>query len=73
MEMHLASTAAQRARVPASGLDITFAEGETIWTESSYKYEPIGVVRMLERAGFRRVEQWIDDAEGFALTLVEAI
>jgi uncharacterized SAM-dependent methyltransferase len=28
---------------------------------------------MLERAGFRRVEQWIDDAEGFALTLVEAI
>ena len=27
---------------------------------------------MLERAGFRRVEQWIDEADGFALTLVEA-
>jgi len=30
------------------------------------------VVRILEWAGFRRVEQWIDEAAGFALTLVEA-
>ena len=28
---------------------------------------------MLERAGFRRIEQWIDDDDGFALTLVEAV
>ena len=28
------------------------------------------VVAMLERAGFRPVEQWVDAADGFALTLV---
>jgi hypothetical protein len=28
---------------------------------------------MLERAGFRWVERWIDDVYGFALTLVEAV
>ena len=27
---------------------------------------------MLERAGFRLVEQWIHEEDGFALTLVEA-
>ena len=32
----------------------TFEAGETIWTESSYKYRPDDVVQMLERAGFRR-------------------
>jgi uncharacterized SAM-dependent methyltransferase len=73
VEMHLVASSRQQVRIPGASLDVTFEPGETIWTESSYKYEPIGVVRMLERAGFRRVEQWIDDAEGFALTLVEAI
>ena len=73
VEMHLVAMSRQQVRIPGASLDVTFEAGETIWTESSYKYEPSGVVRMLERAGFRRVEQWIDDAEGFALTLVEAI
>ena len=70
--MHLAATRRQRVRIPAASLDVTFEEGETIWTESSYKYRRDDVVRMLERAGFGRVDQWIDEADGFALTLVEA-
>jgi len=72
VEMHLAATRRQRVRIPAASLDVTFEEGETIWTESSYKYRRDDVVRMLERAGFGRVDQWIDEADGFALTLVEA-
>jgi uncharacterized SAM-dependent methyltransferase len=72
VEMHLVASRAQRVRIPGASLDVTFDEGETIWTESSYKYRPDDVVRMLEWAGFRRVEQWIDEAAGFALTLVEA-
>jgi len=60
-------------RIPGASLEVTFQQDETIWTESSYKYEPKGVVRLLERAGFRRLEQWIDRDDGFALTLVEAI
>ena len=72
VEMHLVASRAQQVRIPGASLEVTFEEGETIWTESSYKYRPDDVVRMLERAGFRRVEQWIDEADGFALTLVEA-
>jgi L-histidine N-alpha-methyltransferase len=60
-------------RVPASLLEVEFNEGETVWTESSYKYAPQGIVQTLERAGFRRLDQWIDEADGFALTLVEAV
>ena len=52
---------------------VLFEAGETIWTESSYKYEPGGVVAMLERAGFERVDQWIDRSARFAITLVRAV
>jgi L-histidine N-alpha-methyltransferase len=73
VEMHLVSTRRQRVRIPAASLDITFEDGETIWTESSYKYHPSGIVDALETTGFRRIEQWIDAADQFALTLVEAM
>jgi dimethylhistidine N-methyltransferase len=72
VEMHLVAARRQHVRIPAASLELAFEAGETIWTESSYKYRPDGVVRMLERAGFRRLEQWTDEADGFALTLVQA-
>ena len=49
-----------------------FAEGESIWTESSYKYEPETVVAMGNAAAFRLGDQWIDPDARFALTLFEA-
>jgi dimethylhistidine N-methyltransferase len=70
IEMHLVSVRRQRVRVPASRLDITFEPDETIWTESSYKYRPDGLVAMLDRAGFSTADQWI--ADDFALTLGRA-
>ena len=72
VEMHLVAARRQIVCIPGASLEVTFEEGETIWTESSYKYRPERVVQMLEGAGFRRVEQWVDDADGFALTLVSA-
>jgi uncharacterized SAM-dependent methyltransferase len=42
-----------------------------IWTESSYKYRDTEMVAMLRRAGFREVDQWVDESDGFALTLVD--
>src|SRR5207245_1188043 len=63
VEMHLVASRAQRVRIPGASLEIAFADGETIWTESSYKYEPEAVVSMLDRAGFRLVEQWIDGTD----------
>jgi L-histidine N-alpha-methyltransferase len=72
IEMHLVSRARQNVRVDASKIDFVIENGESIWTESSYKYTPVGIVMALERAGFRLVEQWTDETDGFALTLAEA-
>jgi L-histidine N-alpha-methyltransferase len=73
VEMHLVSRARQRVCVPGADLDFTVRKGETIWTESSYKYEPDGLAAMLARAGFRVEQQWVDQADRFALTLAEAV
>jgi len=72
VEMHLVAKRAQRVRIAAADLDVPFEAGERIWTESSYKYEPGQVVAMLESAGFQCAAQWIDAADRFALTLVQA-
>jgi L-histidine N-alpha-methyltransferase len=73
VEMHLVADSPQHVRIPGASLDVAFEEGETIWTESSYKYRPDDVQKMLERAGFSHVAQWLDEAAGFALTLVTAL
>jgi L-histidine Nalpha-methyltransferase len=72
VEMHLVATSRQQVRIPAASLELSFAEGETIWTESSYKYRRDEVVRILERAGFKRAMQWVTEDDGFVLTLAEA-
>lgn len=70
VEMHLVSLCRQRVSVPAARLDIVLEAGESIWTESSYKYRADDVSTMLDRSGFGVVRQWVED--GFALTLAEA-
>lgn len=71
VEMHLVSTRAQRVTIAAAGAVVDFADGESIWTESSYKYEPDQVVEMGHTAGFAAREQWIAAEARFALTLFE--
>jgi uncharacterized SAM-dependent methyltransferase len=68
--MHLESLRAQTASV--DGTPVTFAAGERIWTESSYKYEPGQIVELCAQAGFAMAEQWIDEGSRFALTLLTA-
>jgi L-histidine Nalpha-methyltransferase len=72
VEMHLVSIGAKRVQIQRAGVDVEIAKNDSIWTESSYKYRPTGVIRLLEQAGFRVVGQWIDAADAFALTLAEA-
>ena len=69
VEMHLVSRRDQHVRVAAAELEFDIAEGESIWTESSYKYQPDLVVRMLREAGFQLLTQWVDRNHGFALTM----
>ena len=72
VEMHLVSLARQDVHVADAELHITLEQGETIWTESSYKYEPAGIQHLVEPAGFVQRSQWVDETSRFALTLFEA-
>jgi len=72
VEMYLVSRRRQRVRVAAAGVDFTMDEGETIWTESSYKYQPETLARMLDRTGLHPADLWLADEGPFALALVTA-
>ncbi len=69
VEMHLVSLVAQDVRIPSADLRIRLEAGETIWTESSYKYERDGIARLVEPTGFECRDQWVDEEARFALTL----
>ncbi len=68
IEMHLLSLRDQVVHFPG-GMDIRFAEGESIRTEISCKYDRTAVDELLEAGGLR-VERWAEDEEAlFALML----
>jgi uncharacterized SAM-dependent methyltransferase len=69
VEMHLVCRRAAQVPIADAGVSVSFAAGESIWTESSYKYTPAGIREQAERAGFEASEQWIDAESGFAVTL----
>jgi len=73
IEMHLVSRRHQRVRIPGAEIEVSFAEGETIWTESSYKYTPEAIVELGMGAGFARTEQWIEPSAHFSTTLFRAV
>jgi dimethylhistidine N-methyltransferase len=73
VEMHLRSKIWQRVTIQAAGQRFYLREGETIWTESSHKYNPRDVVRMGERTGFRCERQWFDAEWPFAQNLFFAV
>ena len=63
IEMHLESLTAQTVRV--AGEPITFERGETIWTESSYKYDRPMLDRIAGAAGFEVARLWTDARQRF--------
>jgi dimethylhistidine N-methyltransferase len=71
IESYLVSLRAQHVRVPAAELELSLAEGDAIWTESSYKFTVDGVFEQLAQAGFSRRHAWVDEEARFALTLAE--
>jgi L-histidine N-alpha-methyltransferase len=72
VEMHLRSLCRQTVNVHAAELKVEFAEGETIWTESSHKYSVDEVFSLAQSAGFRCAEQWTDEQWPFAENLLIA-
>ena len=72
IEMHLRSTRRQSVQISSAGLRIMLEEDETIWTESSHKYNAEEIPEMAARTGFRCDGQWIDAEWPFAQNLLIA-
>jgi dimethylhistidine N-methyltransferase len=71
VEMHLESLT--RQTVTVAGVAITFEQGETIWTESSYKYSEAALETLVTSAAFTATRLWTDSAERFWLGYFTAV
>ena len=60
IEMHLVSKARQVVTIPGADCQASFEKGESIWTESCYKFDPSDSAPLAQRTGFVSVAQWID-------------
>jgi len=68
IEMHLVSRCAQR--VSLGGQSFTFDEGESVHTESSYKYSIAGFQALACTAGWTPQAVWTDPAQSFSVHLL---
>jgi len=55
VEMHLVSDGHQHVRIAGTDVDLTFEHGESIWTESSYKFETTDIAERLARSHSHRL------------------
>ena len=67
VEMHLRAARVCEARVEKLGLVLHFAEGETIFTESSHRFELGELKAWGDEAGLPCAEAWVDEAWPLAL------
>jgi dimethylhistidine N-methyltransferase len=65
IEMHLVSLRGQVVNLDDAS--IPFAEGESIWTESSYKFDLGEFALMATSAGFRVEKVWTDERQWFSV------
>lgn len=69
IEMHLESTVAQSVTVDERRF--SFAAGERLHTENSYKYSVESFAALAAQAGWTLTEVWTDERRGFAELLFE--
>ena len=69
IEMHLRSLRKQSVLVDAAGLRIDFKPGESIWTESSHKFDLSKLPALARSTGFEHVYSWVDLEWPFAENL----
>ena len=59
----------EKVFIEAADLVVSFVAGETIWTESSHKFQPAEMFEMAEKTGFRVRTQWVDHEWPFVESL----
>ncbi len=65
IEMHLVSLKKQEVHI--GDIEISFKLGESIWTESSYKYTLEEFAQLAATAGFSVKQVWTDERQFFSL------
>jgi dimethylhistidine N-methyltransferase len=70
IEMHLESNRDQIISIDGLDLEVSFARGETIHTESAYKFSPEDVSRLAQSSGFTLERSWLDARGQFACNLL---
>ena len=68
VEAYMVSLRRQHVVIADAGLAFDLDAGESIWTESSHKYQAEQLLQEGLAAGFSGGEQWIDQDAKFALT-----
>ena len=69
IESHLISRKTQRVRIDALDLEVSFAAGETIHTENSYKYSLEEIDWLAHEAAMACEAQWLDEGGLYSLNL----
>jgi L-histidine N-alpha-methyltransferase len=70
---YLVAGVAQRVTVPLAGLTLDFAAGDTIHTESSYKFSRDEIVTLARRCGYAERTTYSDTAGRYALSLLTVV
>jgi dimethylhistidine N-methyltransferase len=70
IEMHLESRRTQTVPVRALGIEVPFFRGETIHTESSYKFSLEQIASLASETGFELRRTWTDSGGRFASSLL---
>jgi len=73
IEMHLVSRGAQRVAIDALALEVDFADGESIHTENSHKYDSAMLEALAADGGFRVEARWTDTRQWFADVLLRPV
>ncbi len=73
MEMHLDSKRNQTVRIAALDRSFQFKRGESIHTESSYKFRPGDIEEMLQKGGFALERSWYDADQWFGVHLARVV
>jgi len=73
IEMRLESLVAQTVPIQELGIEVPFAAGESLHTESSYRFDPDQLAELGRETGFALARGWTDAAGRFGVYLLTPV
>jgi dimethylhistidine N-methyltransferase len=73
IEMRIESREAQTVPIRGLGIEVAFDPGETIHTESSYRFDREQIAALAQATGFALKREWTDAGRRFGVYLLEPV